>query len=143
MDDIEKVVKGLENCSTTNGNCQWKEHQNCPYVERCKNGDYSALNRDALKLLKGTDTVKYALETLKRHGWKDATEEQREMIEFAKIFMSDEVHETAKQFRQQLVRCKDCKYWEHTPENATSYWKPCDEIKTEPHYYCWCGERKE
>ena len=42
-----------------------------------------------------------------------------------------------------IVRCKDCKYWEHTPENATSYWKPCDEIKTEPHYYCWCGEWKE
>ena len=44
---------------------------------------------------------------------------------------------------ERLVRCKDCKYWEHTPNNTTSFWKPCDEIKTEPHYYCWCGVAKD
>lgn len=44
--------------------------------------------------------------------------------------------------KKPLIRCKDCKYWEHTPQNTTSYWKPCDEIKTEPHYFCWCGERR-
>lgn len=52
MEDIEKVIKGLENCSTTNGSCQWKEHPDCPYLESCKTEDYSALVRDALKLLK-------------------------------------------------------------------------------------------
>ena len=52
MADVEKVIKGLENCSETNGNCQWKEHLDCPYIERCKAKDYSALNRDALELLK-------------------------------------------------------------------------------------------
>ena len=52
MADIEKVIKGLENCSETNGNCRWKEHPDCPYIERCKAKDYSALNRDAMELLK-------------------------------------------------------------------------------------------
>lgn len=57
MADIEKVIGGLENCSETNGNCQWKEHPDCPYIERCKAKDYSALNRDALELLKEQQRV--------------------------------------------------------------------------------------
>ena len=40
------------------------------------------------------------------------------------------------------VRCKECKYWKHTPDNTTSFWKPCDELQTEPHYFCWCGKLK-
>ena len=52
MVDIEKVIKGLENCSTTDGNCRWAEHPDCPYLEDCKAKKYSALDRDALELLK-------------------------------------------------------------------------------------------
>ena len=50
--DRKKVIKGLENCSTTDGNCQWAEHPDCPYLEDCKAEKYSALDRDALALLK-------------------------------------------------------------------------------------------
>ena len=30
--------------------------------------------------------------------------------------ISDAIHETAKQFRQTIVRCKECRYSEHDPE---------------------------
>ena len=52
MADIEKVIKGLEHCSTTDGNCQWADHAECPYIENCKAEKYSDLDRDALELLK-------------------------------------------------------------------------------------------
>lgn len=52
MAELEKVIKGLEHCSTTNGHCQWAEHLDCPYIEDCKAKKYSALDRDALELLK-------------------------------------------------------------------------------------------
>ena len=52
MTNIEKIIKGLEHCSETNGNCQYTDHKDCPYLENCKKEDYSALCKDALKLLK-------------------------------------------------------------------------------------------
>lgn len=51
MADIEKVIKGLEHCSTTDGNCQWADHAECPYIENCKAEKYSDLDRDVLELL--------------------------------------------------------------------------------------------
>ena len=65
MTDIEKVIKGLENCSTTNGNCRWKDHPDCPYIENCRKKDYSALNRDALKIIKNLqNTINQNEETI-------------------------------------------------------------------------------
>ena len=52
MADIEKVIKGLEHCSTTDGHCLWADHSECPYIENCKAKKYSDLDRDALELLK-------------------------------------------------------------------------------------------
>ena len=142
MADIEKVIQGLSIHSDIGEGCH-----GCPYFDKDDPwGECSHdLCADALELLKGTDTVKYALETLKRHGWKDATEEQREMIEFAKIFMSDEVHETAKQFRQTIVRCKDCKHGEKSPTfryypNLT--WCNKYERSHDDDWFCADGERK-
>lgn len=57
MADIEKVIKGLEHCSTTDGNCQWADHAECPYIENCKAEKYSDLDRDALELLKKQNEV--------------------------------------------------------------------------------------
>ncbi len=50
--DREKVIKGLECCSMRNGTCKYAQEPICPYVESCRAKDYSALQRDALELLK-------------------------------------------------------------------------------------------
>ena len=42
-----------------------------------------------------------------------------------------------------VVLCNDCKYYQQSPETVTSFWKPCDEVHTEPNYFCWCGKRKD
>ena len=79
MADMEKVIKAIDIC-LGHGVCN-----DCPY---CFSGKgYTTMNcrdymlRDALKLLK--------------------EQEAKEQI-------SDAIHETAKQFRQTIVRCKDC-----------------------------------
>lgn len=104
-----------------------------------------------------TETVMSWIEGLTHDDWREyhSDSEVQNIAKFALKLLteqtneideiSDEYIDLGKEMAKQpkVVRCKDCKYWEHTPENATSYWKPCDEIKTEPHYYCWCGEWKE
>jgi len=52
MIDKEKVIMGLECCIPRNCTCQYKQEPICPYIERCQKKDYTALQRDALFLLK-------------------------------------------------------------------------------------------
>lgn len=70
MTDQEKVIKGLEICTTRNDICQYKQEPICPYVEHCQKEDYSALQRDALALLKEQEEriklLEHQLETLTR-----------------------------------------------------------------------------
>jgi len=51
MTDVEKVIKGLKCCSARNKECKFDQEPICPYVEDCKKEDYSALKKDALKLI--------------------------------------------------------------------------------------------
>ena len=41
------------------------------------------------------------------------------------------------------VHCKDCALNCYSPDHeSVSYWIPCQEIKPEPHYFCWGGKQK-
>ncbi len=61
----------------------------------------------------------------------------------AKTQISDAIHETAKQFRQTIVRCKDCVYWQ---DNNNGY--PHEDCKwrqdetPDPDDFCSAGECK-
>ena len=75
MADIEKVIKGLEYC-TTHYNCRNKA-SNCPFIDDCKtieDATGNTLMRDALELLKEQDAIieQYhkADAFLEAHGWK-------------------------------------------------------------------------
>lgn len=57
----------------------------------------------------------------------------------AKEQISDAIHETAKQFRQTIVLCKDCKYYDSFSESCRN---GIDGIMT-PNFYCGNAERKE
>ena len=57
--------------------------------------------------------------------------------------LSDAAHETAKQFRQTIVRCKDCTWWgtDRMCENSDS---PCFQNGcTHGNWFCADGERKD
>lgn len=44
---------------------------------------------------------------------------------------------------RELVHCKDCALNCFSPDHeSVSYWIPCQEIKPEPHYFCWAGKLK-
>ena len=53
----------------------------------------------------------------------------------AKEHISDDIHETAKQFRQTIVRCKDCRHYENCEVN--------DLLLNHENGYCSDGERNE
>ena len=59
----------------------------------------------------------------------------------AKEQISDDIHETAKQFRQTIVRCKDCKYVEC---EGVEGFLVCDlsGFSHSPEFFCADGERK-
>ena len=64
MTKFEKVIKGLENCKE-GGSCD-----GCQYdinFSKC----IFLLHADALALLKEQETVEYALEVLRKAGWKE------------------------------------------------------------------------
>ncbi len=42
-----------------NGKCEYAEEPICPYIESCRAKDYSALNRDALELLKEQEEISW------------------------------------------------------------------------------------
>ena len=56
----------------------------------------------------------------------------------AKEQISDAIHETAKQFRQTIVRCKDCVHWDELTQE-------CDEIDGIflPDWFCADGVGRE
>ena len=56
----------------------------------------------------------------------------------AKEQISDAIHETAKQFRQTIVRCKDCKDGE---PGACGDGVDCDGVWHEEDWFCADGER--
>lgn len=62
----------------------------------------------------------------------------------AKEQLSDAVHETAKQFRQTIVRCKDCKWWhESKTNNGFGDCGQANGITLKPSdWFCADGERK-
>ena len=112
MIDREKVMTWLEICGKNN------DCSGCyPYSENGF-GEYGqcreSLMTDAYNLLKEQDAV-----------------------EFAREFMSDAVHETAKQFRQTIVRCKDCK---HGEPGACGYGIDCEGVWHEDDWFCADGE---
>lgn len=43
--------------------------------------------------------------------------------------------------RQEIVRCKDCKYW-HKTIYDTPKWLPCMSVQTSGKWYCADGERE-
>ena len=55
--DRKKIIRGLECCIPRNGNCQFNQEPICPYVGHCKEGDFSALHRDILALLKEQEST--------------------------------------------------------------------------------------
>ena len=101
MPDREKVIKAIDIC-LGHGKCD-----DCGYNIK---GGYSTMDcrkpmmRDALALLK--------------------EQEVKEQI-------SDAIHETAKQFRQTIVRCKDCKRYYANGGN-------CDQVLAD--WFCADGE---
>jgi hypothetical protein len=45
---------------------------------------------------------------------------------------------------RELVRCKDCKYWESEDEqDKQPSWLPCVAIQTRSDFFCADGESKE
>lgn len=60
--------------------------------------------------------------------------------------ISDAIHETAKQFRQTIVRCKECRYSEHDPETNHLRCQHPFGLSGMTHgadWFCADGERKE
>lgn len=109
MADIEKVIKGLECCIKQGEQGILDCDYDCPYGEHGNRLDcWIKMNRDALAMLKEQD---------------------------AKKQISDDIHETAKQFRQTIVRCKDCRHYENCEVN--------DLLLNHENGYCSDGERKE
>ena len=80
MVDREKVIKGLEYC-TTHYNCRNLRGQSCPYIDNCKpleDATGNTLTKDALELLK-----------------------EQNVCENCAIAIED---------RQPVVLCKDCEH---------------------------------
>lgn len=88
--------------------------ENKEWSDRCASPHIDAIN-DALAILKEQD---------------------------AKEQISDAIHETAKQFRQTIVRCKDCKYVEC---EGVEGFLVCDlsGFSHSPEFFCADGDRKE
>ena len=113
MIDREKVIKGLKCCLTLDSPCG-----DCPYYSYEDIQELECernLRNDALVLLK--------------------EQEVKEQL-------SDAVHETAKQFRRTIVRCKDCKYWKQIIYD-TPKWMPCMSVQTSGNWFCADGEPKD
>ena len=118
MDDIEKVIKGLESCK--HPFCQTAD---CPYAPwdrdlTCKD----ELFDDALELLKEQEAE---IERLKR-----------ELHSFGDLFhtLSDKTEKVIKE-QPQIVRCKDCKF-----NHVLGCSKYC--IPHGGDWFCADGERK-
>ena len=41
-----------------------------------------------------------------------------------------------------LTLCCECKYWKNSGTDAT-FWLPCQEMSTQPDWFCANGERKD
>ena len=72
-----------------------------------------------------------------------ATLEEQEVKEQ----LSDAVHETAKQFQQTIVRCKDCRYGQYCTDGETTYqcykWNSGEfGMLHEQNWFCADGERR-
>lgn len=68
----------------------------------------------------------------------DAVEDALSLLKEQEVTerISDAIHETAKQFRQTIVRCKDCKYNDDGECIIKAGWFPVTED-----WYCADGER--
>ncbi len=68
MNDIEKVIKGLEYCIAQMHSC-WDDKMECPYIEECRI-NCNQLKIDALELLKEQEEDIIAMSRfLESHGW--------------------------------------------------------------------------
>ena len=62
----------------------------------------------------------------------------------AKEQISDAIHETAKQFRQTIVRCKDCKHFgRYYAESKNGVCNKLNIIERSEDWFCADGERKD
>ena len=85
----------------------------------------------------GQDVSVYFPDSMLKKGKCELLEEHE-----AKAQISDAVHETAKQFRQTIVRCKDCKYGEPWGVLIGCGTKKGFGITHKPDWFCADGERK-
>ena len=120
MADREKVIKGLELCSTYDCN----RCDNCPYGRTCGYGcDQTGLLRDALKLLKEQEEGIQNLIS----DYEDLSKEHERLLD-KKIPLITQGLE--------VVRCKDCKWF----MDGYCHDKDCD--IPSPDWFCADGERK-
>ena len=56
MADREKVIKALEYCIGRNGCWSDDNHEECPWISKCRE-DSSSLKRDAIELLKEQEKI--------------------------------------------------------------------------------------
>ena len=125
MPDIDKVIKGLETCKSTDKTCS-----DCPY-----NGEVctTSLCDDVLSLLKEQEEQSHELQQIINDGFeamKVATKRIKELEALLKE-------------QPDVVRCKDCKHWDEKKNechNVHSYmqFRPCF-----GNWFCADGERKE
>lgn len=124
MHDIEKVIKGLECCSTIDIccmeiSCYYPQYLACPYHEdeEC----VKHLVQDSLKLLK----------------------EQQERIN--ELYTDiDSLKKSCGELYPMVfdvVMCKDCKYWESN-DGRYGFCKICHSKNSSNGWFCADGERK-
>ena len=124
MPDMEKVIKGLEVCtSIADGESCPKD---CPYYQEVCYG-YDQLMRDALALLKEQETVEHAKEVLCKNGW--------EKMRFPEGTIG-------KWDDPEIVRCKDCKHGEKCNEIYLCGKARGFGIAHDPSWFCADGEHK-
>lgn len=46
-----------------------------------------------------------------------------------------------KKVKQELIRCKDCKWWKENDDSPS--WHPCIDMKTDRNWFCADGEWKD
>ena len=117
MADLEKVKKGLECCKKSTIDDPFQMCGECPY------NDESIFVQDCRAIL-----CEDTLEVMKIY-------EDKEVI-------SDVIHDTAKEFRQTIVRCKDCdnkECWGRAGDVVCGI----DGMPHRPDWFCAYGERKE
>ena len=73
----------------------------------------------------------------------EAYTEARERIENMEKIIEDQQERIDIMAADVPVHCKDCMYniWNGSNESP-SFWTPCEEIKPEDHWFCWCGTPK-